>query len=228
MKARPSMEVKGTPRRAIRRKDWKPDGPRGLGGVRVRTLSNSRYSMGAGRIPEFQSFKLLKSGEKESWKCGGLSGAGVGVLWENGELSGAGNRENMPRRRGGGMGWETENVILKRRRGDSGDRRGEQRERKNERGDSGGMSPSVRRGRVAGENTVSPVETFRQFVAAINRHDVGAPAALMTPDHVFVDSRGNRAQGAASMEVGWRGYFTMCPDYWIRVDRSEEHTSELQ
>jgi ketosteroid isomerase-like protein len=133
-------------------------------------------------------------------------------------MSGAANMENMPRRRGGGMGWETENVILTRRRGDSGDRRGEQRERKNERGDSGGMSPSVRRGRVAGENTVSPVETFRQFVAAINRHDVGALAALMTPDHVFVDSRGNRAQGAASMEVGWRGYFTMCPDYWIRVD----------
>jgi ketosteroid isomerase-like protein len=67
-------------------------------------------------------------------------------------------------------------------------------------------------------NMASPVETFRQFVGAINRHDVGALAALMTPDHVFVDSVGNRAQGAASMEVGWRGYFTMCPDYWIRVD----------
>jgi ketosteroid isomerase-like protein len=67
-------------------------------------------------------------------------------------------------------------------------------------------------------NIASPVETFRQFVSAINRHDVGALAALMTPDHVFVDSVGNRAQGAASMEVGWRGYFSMCPDYWIRVD----------
>ena len=67
-------------------------------------------------------------------------------------------------------------------------------------------------------NTASPVEIFRQFVTAINRHDAGAIAALMTPDHVFVDSLGNRVQGAASMEVGWRGYFTMCPDYWIRVD----------
>src|ERR1035441_2322424 len=117
MKARPSMEVKGTPRRAIGRKDWKPDGPGGLGGVRVRTLSNSRYSMGAGRIPEFQSFKLLKSGEKEGGRCGCLSGAGMVVLRENGEMSGAANMENMPRRRGGGMGWETENVILTRRRG---------------------------------------------------------------------------------------------------------------
>ena len=71
-------------------------------------------------------------------------------------------------------------------------------------------------------NTASPVETFRQFVTAINRHDVGALSALMTPDHVFVDSAGNRAQGAAAMEVGWRGYFTMCPDYWIRVDDAME------
>jgi len=40
----------------------------------------------------------------------------------------------------------------------------------------------------------------------------------MTTDHVFVDSVGNRAHSAASMESGWRGYFAMCPDYWIRTD----------
>ena len=84
--------------------------------------------------------------------------------------------------------------------------------------------PLRENGHMAGsadtENTASPVETFRQFVTAINRHDVGALAALMTPDHVFVDSMGNRAQGAASMEAGWRGYFTMCPDYWIRTDEA--------
>jgi ketosteroid isomerase-like protein len=68
------------------------------------------------------------------------------------------------------------------------------------------------------ENSPGPVGTFRQFVAAINRQDTGALTALMTPDHVFVDSMGNRVQGAASMELGWRGYFTMCPDYWIRAD----------
>lgn len=36
---------------------------------------------------------------------------------------------------------------------------------------------------------------------------------------MFVDSLGNRVNGAKSMEAGWRGYFTMCPDYWIRADR---------
>jgi ketosteroid isomerase-like protein len=61
-------------------------------------------------------------------------------------------------------------------------------------------------------------DVFRQFAAAINAHDVGAIGGLLTADHVFVDSLGNRVEGAVSMEAGWRGYLTMCPDYWIRID----------
>lgn len=63
----------------------------------------------------------------------------------------------------------------------------------------------------------NPAKTFEQFVAAINRHDANALAALMNPDHLFVDSLGNRVRGAATMQAGWRGYFIMCPDYWIRI-----------
>jgi ketosteroid isomerase-like protein len=63
-------------------------------------------------------------------------------------------------------------------------------------------------------------ETLKQWVAAINAHDAGALAALMAADHVFVDSLGNRVAGASSMEAGWRGYFAMCPDYWIRGDHT--------
>ena len=40
----------------------------------------------------------------------------------------------------------------------------------------------------------------------------------MTPEHVFIDALGNRVQGATAMETGWRGYFAMCRDYWIRTD----------
>ncbi len=65
---------------------------------------------------------------------------------------------------------------------------------------------------------MSDAATFAQFVAAINQHDVPALAALFTADHVFVDGLGNRVEGAASMEAGWRGYFAFCPDYWIRID----------
>jgi ketosteroid isomerase-like protein len=63
-------------------------------------------------------------------------------------------------------------------------------------------------------------EVFLQFVAAINAHDVEALTALMTSDYRFVDSLGNSVEGATSMRAGWRGYFAMCPDYWIRVDRA--------
>jgi ketosteroid isomerase-like protein len=62
-------------------------------------------------------------------------------------------------------------------------------------------------------------EPFEQFAAAINRHDAGALGALMTADHLFVDSLGNHVQGAAPMTAGWRAYFSLCPDYWIRTDR---------
>jgi ketosteroid isomerase-like protein len=66
--------------------------------------------------------------------------------------------------------------------------------------------------------TINSTETFKQFVSAINSHDVSTLTALMTADHVFVDSVGNRVEGVSSMEVGWRGYFAMCPDYWIQAD----------
>jgi ketosteroid isomerase-like protein len=64
---------------------------------------------------------------------------------------------------------------------------------------------------------MSPTGIFQQFVHAINSHDVNSLTALMTADHLFVDSVGNRVQSATSMEAGWRGYFGMCPDYWIRT-----------
>ena len=65
---------------------------------------------------------------------------------------------------------------------------------------------------------MNPTEIFTLFVRAINHQNVEALVALMTPDHLFVDSRENRAHGVKSMEAGWRGYFAMCPDYWIRAD----------
>jgi hypothetical protein len=46
---------------------------------------------------------------------------------------------------------------------------------------------------------------------------ISALSSLMAPDFVFVDSLGNEVRGAEKMTAGWRAYFTMCPDYWIRV-----------
>jgi ketosteroid isomerase-like protein len=62
------------------------------------------------------------------------------------------------------------------------------------------------------------METFEQFVAAINSHDPEALGRLMAADHVFVDGLGNRVQGSLAMKAGWTNYFALCPDYWLRVD----------
>jgi ketosteroid isomerase-like protein len=56
---------------------------------------------------------------------------------------------------------------------------------------------------------------LESFVAAINRRDPDALFSLMTADHLFIDSLGNRVLGAETMRGGWRGYFAMCPDYKI-------------
>jgi ketosteroid isomerase-like protein len=64
----------------------------------------------------------------------------------------------------------------------------------------------------------SSSEILQQWIAAINAHDACALGLLMADHHLFVDSLGNRVTGGISMEAGWRGYFSMCPDYWIRED----------
>jgi uncharacterized protein (TIGR02246 family) len=59
-----------------------------------------------------------------------------------------------------------------------------------------------------------------QFVDAINARDVAALAALMTPDHRFIDSLGTVIRGREAMADGWRQYFAMVPDYHIAVARA--------
>ena len=63
-----------------------------------------------------------------------------------------------------------------------------------------------------------PVVIVQTFVERINRHDLDGLAELMTKDHVFVDSLGQRFIGRDKMRSGWRSYFNAFPDYEIRVD----------
>jgi ketosteroid isomerase-like protein len=62
---------------------------------------------------------------------------------------------------------------------------------------------------------MSPVETVVRFLEIINQHDADRLAALMTDDHVFIDSLGQTINGRENMRLGWRGYFAFCPDYWV-------------
>lgn len=61
-------------------------------------------------------------------------------------------------------------------------------------------------------------EVAQRFVEKINAHDLGGLVALMTADHVFVDSLGSKFT-RPGIEAGWKYYFAMVPDYWIRIDR---------
>jgi len=62
---------------------------------------------------------------------------------------------------------------------------------------------------------MNPTETVLEFLDRINQRDPDRLAEMMTDDHTFVDSLGNQVRGRDKMRGGWRGYYTMCPDYWV-------------
>jgi ketosteroid isomerase-like protein len=65
---------------------------------------------------------------------------------------------------------------------------------------------------------IDSISVFQRFLGGINSHNLPALTMLLAADHLFVDSLGNRVSGAQSIEAAWRGYFAMCPDYWIHTD----------
>jgi ketosteroid isomerase-like protein len=69
---------------------------------------------------------------------------------------------------------------------------------------------------------MTPTEVAHKFVDAINSRDPENLYALMTDDHLFIDGMGERVQGRERMRDGWRGYYTMVPDYGIEVTETFE------
>jgi ketosteroid isomerase-like protein len=55
------------------------------------------------------------------------------------------------------------------------------------------------------------------FINNVNQHDVDGLAHLMSRNHLLVDSLGNSVKGRMKMIEGWKGYFTLFPDYQISV-----------
>lgn len=62
---------------------------------------------------------------------------------------------------------------------------------------------------------VDPRDIVLAFVESINQHNVESLCNLMSADHEFVDSLGNRLKGREEMRKAWIGYFYMIPDYRI-------------
>ena len=71
------------------------------------------------------------------------------------------------------------------------------------------------------------LKVVRAFIEAINRRDLAGLAALMTEDHVFVDSEGTVASGREALVPGWRQYFEMFPDYRVEVESTFQQGSRL-
>jgi ketosteroid isomerase-like protein len=68
-------------------------------------------------------------------------------------------------------------------------------------------------------SAVTPQEVTKQFVSAINAHDVERLASLVTSDHRFIDSLGDVAEGRDAVRDGWKLYFAMAPDYAFDIRR---------
>jgi uncharacterized protein (TIGR02246 family) len=74
---------------------------------------------------------------------------------------------------------------------------------------------------------MSALEVAGRFVECINAHDPDRIAALLTPDHRFIDSLGTESRGREAMREGWRQYFRMVPDYRVEVARRFVDGSEV-
>jgi len=57
----------------------------------------------------------------------------------------------------------------------------------------------------------------QDFIAAINGADVEQICRLISEDHTFVDSQGNRMSGIDNLRTAWTGYFGLFPDYKIEA-----------
>lgn len=64
--------------------------------------------------------------------------------------------------------------------------------------------------RADGADAASVVARFND---AITRQDLDDLTALMTSDHVFVDSASSRVVGREACANAWRGFFAAFPDY---------------
>jgi hypothetical protein len=63
------------------------------------------------------------------------------------------------------------------------------------------------------------------FIDAINSANIRSILDLMTDDHVFIDSQGNKATGKDILEQAWIGYFGLFPDYSIEIKDTLEKDS---
>jgi hypothetical protein len=64
---------------------------------------------------------------------------------------------------------------------------------------------------------MSALKTALLSVEAINSANIEMLAGLMTEDHTFIDADGSEHSGYKKMRDGWQDYFSMVPDFKIKI-----------
>ena len=65
----------------------------------------------------------------------------------------------------------------------------------------------------------------KDFIAAINNANIEKICSLMTDDHIFIDSQGNKMIGNDNLKKAWIDYFSLFPDYKIEINETFEKDS---
>lgn len=65
------------------------------------------------------------------------------------------------------------------------------------------------------------------FADAISHANLDKIYSLMTDDHLFIDSHGNKVKGKEKMKKAWKMYFSLFPDYKIEIEETYEKDSSV-
>ncbi|MDX8338914.1 nuclear transport factor 2 family protein [Draconibacterium sp. IB214405] len=71
------------------------------------------------------------------------------------------------------------------------------------------------------------LKVVNDFVEAINTADIEKLYHLMTSDHEFIDSQGNKMTGSENMKKAWISYFELFPDYKIEITDTLQNDSVI-
>ncbi|MBN2394897.1 MAG: nuclear transport factor 2 family protein [Candidatus Atribacteria bacterium] len=69
------------------------------------------------------------------------------------------------------------------------------------------------------------IKVVHDFIESINSANIDRMYNLMTKDHEFIDSQGNKMVGNENMRKSWIGYFGLFPDYKIKITDTLQNDS---
>ena len=63
----------------------------------------------------------------------------------------------------------------------------------------------------------SEIDSVLDFIDTINAHDIARLFDLMTDDHIFIDTLGQRMSGVEKIQGSWQKFMEVFPDYTVSV-----------